>query len=116
MRLPVVVVLITALTGAAAARTIIIETDPSGAEVWLGGECLGEAPVTLDGPTDEPLTLTVKKPESDGVTHVIEVPDDGEDHIFVLSAVKPKKNNTFPIITGIAAGFLLALALLAAIL
>ena len=116
MRLPVVVVLIAALTGTAAAQTIVIETDPPGAEVWQGEEYLGEAPVVYSGPTDEPLTLTVKKPGSDGVTHIIEPPDDGEDHIYVLSAVEPKAIYTSSIIIGIVAGLLLGLALLAAIM
>ncbi|MCP4230710.1 MAG: PEGA domain-containing protein, partial [bacterium] len=61
MRPQIVVMLVAALAGAAAAQTIVIDTDPPGAEVWQGGECLGEAPVTLDGPFIEPLTLTTVK-------------------------------------------------------
>ncbi len=116
MKPQIIIILLTVLVGAAGARIIVIETDPPDAEVWWDGEMLGEAPVVIEDPITESMTITVKKPGRDGMTHRIEIPGDGEDHIYVLSAIKPKANFTFPIITGIVAGLLLGLALLTIIM
>ncbi|MCP4230539.1 MAG: hypothetical protein GY771_10395, partial [bacterium] len=48
----------------------------------------------------------------DGVTHVLEIPDDGEDHIFVLSAMKSKGNVFLSILAGLGVGLLSVLVVI----
>ena len=86
-RIPIIIILITALTGNAFAGTIIVFTEPPGLDLTVDGEYLGKAPVSTDGPFGntvkiavsgeviEDFTLITSPPEGDA-EKVIEV--DGE--------------------------------------
>ncbi len=84
MRISIVAALCLSLITSAIAQTLTIETDPPGHEVWRGEENLGKSPVTIEGPFDGPVEITVKSPKGDKVS-VVDVPEEGENAVVVIS-------------------------------
>ncbi|MCP4231922.1 MAG: PEGA domain-containing protein [bacterium] len=58
-RIPIIVILITALAGNALAGTITVTTDPPGLDISVDGEYLGKAPVSVEGPFGNTVKITV---------------------------------------------------------
>ncbi|MCP4230714.1 MAG: hypothetical protein GY771_11295 [bacterium] len=112
MRLPVVVVLIGALTGAAGARTIVIDTDPSGLRVYTETDYLGKAPITLDLPLLEPITIIVDGKEGE-IREIIEPISFEEGDRIILIAEANNKKDLYGLshVSGLVIGLLAGVAL-----
>jgi hypothetical protein len=105
----IVVILLLIISSVAFPRTIVLDSDPKGAEIWQNGEKLGKAPITIEGPVSGSMELTVIKTGCHDTTHIIEIPDDGEDRIYVLSATKSSKSVVLSILAGLGAAFIVPL-------
>ena len=113
MKTLIVSTLCLTLSGSALAQTLTIQTEPTGLEVWRDGEQLGVSPVTIEGPFDDPVEITVKSPKGDHVSYV-KVPPDEENHIVFISIEKDtvvKKPSILTPILGIIGGAALITAL-----
>ncbi len=55
----IILILITALAGAAGAQTITIKTDPPDLDVTVDGEYIGKAPVTVEKRFDNTIKITI---------------------------------------------------------
>lgn len=93
MRTAIIITICAALAGPVIAQTITIETDPPGLDVYSAeGEFLGTAPVTLQNPPEENLTVIVKTRTRDFI-NVIETGDGQEDKTVVIAV--PDKGKAF---------------------
>ena len=52
--------------------------------MWRGEENLGKSPVTIDGPFDGPVEITVKSSKGDKVS-VVDAPEAGDNAVVVIS-------------------------------
>lgn len=113
MKLPTVIITCFCLIGSALAQTLTVRTDPPGLEIWRGEEDLGTSPVTIEGPFDGPVEITVKLPKGDHVVSV-DIPPEKENHTVLIPVDKSKigKSNTVTyIVLGICAGIALIIFL-----
>jgi len=101
MRLPIVVILLAALVGAAGAKTLTIHTDPEGGSVWHRAAYLGKAPVIVEVTPGTEYEITIKGKTE--YARLVEINESDSEQIVVLSAKDTGGFKWEPFIWGLGA-------------
>ena len=105
MRTAIIVSICAALVGTAAAQTITIETDPPGLDIYtLEGDFLGTAPVALQGPLEDNLTIVVKSKAGDFINVIDRAEERGDSTVVIAVPDKGKGFKAGSFGLGILAG------------